>query len=277
MQITPRYEGRAVLQLDMHGDPAMPLLRQRRRLGELLATLDVDQWAAPSRCEDWSVQDVIAHLVSTNQFWTVSLGAGIAGHPTHMLVAFDPVATPAQLVDATLGLSWSEILDQYLQTVDELANVVTGLDDAAWSMPAEAPPGHLAAHTVALHALWDAWIHERDIMLPLGLTPTVEPDEVVASLRYAAAIGPALRASAGSTLTGTLGVLTSDPEASFVVEAGTTVVVADTAPAPETPCLAGDAVTLLEGLSFRAPLAHRLSNDDAWLLAGLGEVFERAR
>ena len=28
---------------------------------------------------------------------------------------------------------------------------------------------------LASHALWDGWVHERDIALPLGLTPPEEP------------------------------------------------------------------------------------------------------
>jgi uncharacterized protein (TIGR03083 family) len=50
----------------------VPLLRQRRRLAALLGSLDDQQWATTSRCEQWSVQDVVAHLVSTNQFWAFS-------------------------------------------------------------------------------------------------------------------------------------------------------------------------------------------------------------
>ena len=34
------------------------------------------------------------------------------------------------------------------------------------------------------HALWDAWIHERDVLLPLGVSPTEEPDEVAALLDW---------------------------------------------------------------------------------------------
>ena len=46
-------------------------------------------------------------------------------------------------------------------------------------------------------------------------------------------------------------------------------------PGPDdAPRLAGGAVALVEGLSFRGPLQHGLSADDEWLLGGLGDVFE---
>jgi uncharacterized protein (TIGR03083 family) len=256
------------------GDPGIPLLRQRRRLADILSGLDEDQWAAPTRCDQWSVQDVISHLIGTNQFWAISMAAGVAGEPTRFLATFDPVATPPRMVEGMRAMSSSDVLAQYVETVDALAEVVGGLDDGSWTVPAEAPPGHVPMHAVALHALWDAWIHERDIVLPLGLEPVVEDDEVAGSLVYAAALGPAFLASRGSTRRGRLSVLVDDPEMSFVVEAGPIVVVNDGPVATDGPRLTGGAVTLLEGLTFRVPLEHGLADEDLWLLGGLGEVFD---
>ncbi len=277
MQISPRYDGPAILRIEAPlGDPSVPLVRQRRRLADALATLGDDQWTAPTRCEGWSVQDVVMHLVTVNQFWALSIAAGLAGEPTRFLTAFDPVATPAQMVDDMRDLTPAEALARYVETADQLAAAVDGLDDEAWATLAEAPPGHIAIRAVALHALWDAWIHERDIVLPLGLSPTVEPDEVAGSLLYATALGPAFYASTGSTRQGRLGVVATDPDLSFVVEAGTSVVVVAGPAAGDAPCLEGDAVTLVEGLSFRGPLEHDLVDDDRWLLGGLAEVFDVA-
>ena len=258
------------------GDPSVPVLRQRRRLARTVAALGDDEWATPSRCEQWSVQDVIAHLIGTDQFWAVSIAAGLAGTPTRYLAAFDPVATPAQMVDGLRTMAPSEVAARYLETVETLAQLLGDLDEAAWSKPAEAPPGHIALHALALHALWDAWIHERDIVLPLGLTPTVEDDEVAGCLRYVAALGPAFLASTGSTRRGRLSVAATDPDVAFVVDVGPTVVVSDLSAPGGGACLDGDAVALVEGLSFRSPLNHRLAEPDRWLLGGLGQVFEVA-
>ena len=257
-------------------DPSLPVMRQRRRLRDILATLDDDQWAAATRCDAWSVQDVITHLITTNQFWTISISAGRAGEPTRYLATFDPVATPAQMVEGMRAMSSADVLARYVDTVDALGDVMDGLDEDGWSTLGEAPPGHISLRCLALHALWDAWIHERDIALPLGLTPTVEADEVAGCLLYAAALGPAFYSSNGSSRRGTLGVKATDPDVSFVVESGPSVVVAP-GPAPAgAPCLTGDAVALVEGLSFRGPLDHGLAEDDVWLLGGLAEVFDVA-
>jgi hypothetical protein len=134
-------------------------------------------------------------------------------------------------------------------------------------------PLHLMAH----HALWDAWVHERDIALPLGLTPAEEADEMLASLRYAAGLGPALLAAQGSTRTGRLVVAGTDPDAHLVVDLGETVVVslADGAPG-DGARLEGRTVDLVEALSVRGPLPDGLAEEDRWMLGGLATVFDQA-
>jgi uncharacterized protein (TIGR03083 family) len=277
MLLTPRYDGPPVLRFESPVvDLSVPLLRQRRRLGEILGGLDEAQWAAPSRCDAWSVRDVIAHLVGTNQFWAIAAGAALAGAPTRYLAAFDPVATPVSMVDGMQAQTAADVLASYLEGVDALAATVTGLDDEQWDLPAEAPPGHVPFHAMIRHALWDSWTHERDVVLPLGLTPVEEPDEVVACLEYVAALSPAFLATTGSDRPGALVVDGTDPTVHVLVEAGETVVISNRdAPAGATR-LTGPSVELLEALSFRGTLPCDVAAEDQWLLGGIATVFDRA-
>lgn len=276
MQLTPRYDGPNVLRLEVPlGDPSIPLVRQRRRLGETLSEVADADWSSSSRCESWSVQDVVAHLVGTNQFWTLSISSALAGSPTRFLEAFDPVATPAAMVEPTRQMAPGEVLSRYIESVDDLAKAVSGLSDEAWSVPAEAPPGHIELRAVVLHALWDAWTHERDIVVPLGRQQAVEPDEIRACLVYAAAISPALLATRGSSRRGLLAINADDPHTTFVVDAGTTVTVRERSPDDVVDAeLRGGAVDLIEGLTFRVPLAHDVPAEHEWLLGGLAQAFD---
>jgi uncharacterized protein (TIGR03083 family) len=275
MRISPRYDGPPLVQLaPPPGDPSVPLLRQRRRLGESLRALDDEQWAAPSRCERWSVRDVVAHLVSVDQYWALSIGAGLAGTPTRFLEGFDPAATPAQLVDG-MNDAPSEVLARFVDGVDRLAEVVTGLDRAQWALPAESPPGHVPLHALVRHALWDAWVHERDVMLPLGLAPVEEPDEIALSLEYVAALSPAFLAMFGSSRPGTLVVDGTDPDTHVVVELGTEVVVHDGDATDDALRLAGPSVALVEALSARAPFPCEVDDGGRWMLSGLTTVFDQ--
>ncbi|MBF6554562.1 MAG: maleylpyruvate isomerase family mycothiol-dependent enzyme [Acidimicrobiales bacterium] len=276
MQLAPRYDGRPPLRVEVQlPDPSVPLLRQRRRLADILGGLEIEQWTAPSRCSGWSVQDVVAHLVGVNRFWALSVRSARAGTPTRLLVGFDPVVTPRLMVEPMHDLASAAVLDDFVASVDDLADALDGVDDGSWSLLAEAPPGHIALRAVALHALWDGWVHERDIVLPLGLTPVEQDDEVTASLLYVAVLGPALLAAVGVARSGILAVHAEDPTVRFVVDAGETVVAREPGPADaDAPRLGGPAVKLVEGLSRRIPLRHDLSADSRWLVDGLADVFD---
>ncbi len=277
VQLTPRYDGPPVLRLTgEHPDPAEVLLRQRRRLAAVLAGLDEAQWATPSRCEAWDVRGVVAHLVDVDRFWTFSIGAGRAGEPTRFLATFDPVATPPQLVDAMADVDPAGMLDTFRSGIDGLAAALDGLDADGWDTVAEAPPGHIPLRALALHALWDGWVHERDIVLPLGLTPVEEPDEVAACLLYAAALGPAFAACAGSDREGALVVEASGPATGVVVRIGPEVTASLGGDVPPgAVVLRGGAVELVERLSLRAPLPA-LPAEDRWILGALDTVFDQA-
>jgi len=220
------------------------------------------------------VQDVVAHVVGVNGFWEMSVAAGLAGTPTRILAAFDPAATPPLLVDAMRDRSAAEILDQFVTSNTGFLDALAGLDESGWSMLAEAPPGHVTIRMLASHALWDSWIHERDIALALGLAPPVVADEVLSSLRYAAALSPAFLLTAGRPPGAVFAVEATEPGTSFTIEVGESVAVRDGSPGGAAPCLRGDSVALTEALSIRAPLPDSTPTEWAQLLGGLAAVFD---
>ena len=274
MQISPRYDGPVVLTMDRSvPDPGLAVTRQRRRMERLLADLSPEAWAGPSRCDGWSVRDVIAHLVTVNQFWSSSVRAGRAGNPTRILASFDPAAHPDLLVASLGPISASEVFEQFVASNDEFLGLVDELTGDEWSLLAESPAGHVGLDRVIDHALWDSWVHERDIGVPMGLVLEEEADELEASLRYAAAIGPGLTAGQPGSFTGTLAVVATDPDTQFVVEAGRTVVVHEGPAADDLPCLRGPAVELIEALSVRAPLPAGTPDEWRLMMQGLATAF----
>ena len=190
MLLTPHYGDDPLVTID--GDPAAiaaPLVRQRRWVASTLAAFTDEQWSHPSRCEGWSARDVLVHLDGTNAFWTLSLAAGLRGEPTRFLATFDPVTSPATSVAQSRDQTPTEVLARFTESTEALARLVESFDPADWTVLAEAPPGHLAASVVAHHALWDSWIHERDILLPLGIWLILRfvPADVLADGRARAA------------------------------------------------------------------------------------------
>ena len=70
MQLTPRYDASVI---EMDGPPSAigePLIRQRRRFADTLASLTDEQWTHPSRCDGWSSRDVVSHVTSATERWS---------------------------------------------------------------------------------------------------------------------------------------------------------------------------------------------------------------
>jgi uncharacterized protein (TIGR03083 family) len=278
MEVAPRYDSAPPITIDGPvDDQRAPLVRQRRRLHAALATLTDEQWAVPSRCEGWTVQDVIAHLIGTNAFWQISIQSGVAGSPTKYLVGFDPVATPAQMVEPMRAMTPSAILAELGASTDALVEVVESLDEQGWAATGESPVGHVPIRELAHHALWDSWIHERDVLLPLGITPVEEVDEVLSSLRYVAALTAALSIPGGDGRTGSIVLEVTDPDARYVLDLEDAVHLHEGAAPDDALVLRGRAVDLVEILSIRAPFTLEVPEDQRWMLGGLARLFDVAR
>ena len=275
MQLNPRYGDDPIITLDGPGASVLaPAARQRRRLAETLASFTADQWAHPTRCEGWTTREVIAHLDSTNSFWAFSITSGLAGEPTRFLTDFDPVTSPPALIASTAELATDDLLARFTASTVALVALLESIDEPGWQTLAEAPPGHLHISAVAHHALWDSWVHERDVLLPLGLPQEVHDDEVAACLRYAASLSPAFALTLAEQRIGRLAVQVAEPTLSFSVEVDGRAAVHDGAPDVADLVLRGDAVQLLEALSLRAPLEQPVPDDAAWLLRGLAVAFD---
>lgn len=284
MKLAPRYDRPAVLAIDDTVDTVdsqlVPVTRQRRRFQSMLARLTEEQWSHASRCDGWTARDVVVHLVTVNEFWTMSVAAGTAGEPTRVLAGFDPASTPALLVDTMHALSPSEVLDRFVTTNEAFLDTLARLAAEEWSMPAESPPGHVPIRLLAQHALWDSWVHERDVALPLGNAPAIEPDEVASCLRYVAALSPALAFAVGAGGSGggrrgdVLAVEATDPAVRFVLDVGESVTLRDAPLELDVPCLRGDAAEMTEALSLRRPMDPDAPPEWTEILGGMEAAFD---
>ena len=274
MHLSPRYDSDPIIVIDR--DPASiaaPAIAQRRRLLDAVTAFTPDQWSHASRCDGWTNRDVIVHLDGTNSYWTASIRSGLQGEPTRFLRSFDPVATPAELLAAAGDQPHAAVLESFRTSTEALVELWESLDASQWSAIAEAPPGHLRVSEVTHHALWDSWVHERDILEPLGLALHTDPAEVDSCLRYAVALGPALALSNGLDHPSSYTVRAEEPGPMLDVEVSDRVHVSDGTPGGDAD-LCGGSVELVEALSLRAPFPAALDAAVERMHAGLVAAFD---
>lgn len=60
----------------MTSDPVADLACAFEAVGELIARIEPEHWTAPTPCADWTVRDVVGHLVGLNLVFAALAGAG---------------------------------------------------------------------------------------------------------------------------------------------------------------------------------------------------------
>jgi uncharacterized protein (TIGR03083 family) len=162
-----------------------PWVRHRRRLVASLDELTDDQWKATTRCTSWDARGVVSHLVTVDRFWMSSLRAAQARDtPTTFIRGFDPSTGTDVFVDPMLELPTEVIFQQFADGTESFVTMVEAFAGDDWDATGEAPFGHVPARILMAHAFWDSWLHERDILEPLGLAPEPVPDDVLAATWY---------------------------------------------------------------------------------------------
>lgn len=241
-------------------EPAAAWRSQRARVRGWLGALDDGEWTRPTRCAEWDVTGLVRHLASGSQFLGYTLHKAQRGTATTLLRDFDPHTT-VQAAASMLGeLSPAEARESIADMDANVDGELASFDETTWPALAEAPPGHLPAHICVSHFLFDSWVHERDLMLPRGETPTCDALETEVTLRYVLAL--ASLAAASETA---LDVRASEPDlrVGLHVDAETVVVAVGGTPPERAAVIEGRAADIVDRTSGRT--AGEVSGDPAGL------------
>ncbi|MEU5536017.1 DinB family protein [Streptomyces sp. NPDC020362] len=167
------------------------LVSRRRAFLNLIQDMPPSAWIAPSRCSDWSIHQVVRHVRDVARVNVARLEA--SPHPFGT-IQFDPKTSPAEWMAHSEGESPQQTMNQLglLFLREEslfLYRMRHGFPDLL--------PGQLRRQVhwsvTSVHCLWDAWMHERDICLPLGRAMSLNDDELRLMVMYSlmAAAAPA--------------------------------------------------------------------------------------
>jgi uncharacterized protein (TIGR03083 family) len=242
-------------QIHVDVDPVATLAayaRHRRRFAAEVSSLDETALATASRCHLWTVADVLRHCHDVDE-WMQALWSG--GRPP--FTSFDPIMTPHEFVVAGRSISDVEARDRYVESSETMAADVGTSGPERWGQTSVSPVGFVPWWLSALHVFFDSWIHERDVLVPLGVTPPVETDEAMPVLAYSLAV---------------VGTLITEPV--DVVIAGVRVV-AGHPPSRATPTggsVDGDAPAIVDALLGRGSVEEALSGAPTDVIDRLGTL-----
>ncbi|MGZ8763728.1 MAG: maleylpyruvate isomerase family mycothiol-dependent enzyme [Acidimicrobiia bacterium] len=155
---------------------------QRRRLLATARDLADDQWTSSTRCGDWNARELVIHVLGATDACRTTL----TGEHSVFGGRFDPNASPNQFVESRAG-------EPVETTLEQLDTAIAATADAIEGQRARTPTPQMTAvwgeevdwRLFVTHMFWDGWIHERDLLLPLGR----EPEASDAENRLAAAYG----------------------------------------------------------------------------------------
>ncbi len=148
------------------------LAEQHDELAEMVADLDPDGWERPSRCEGWTVADVVLHLAQTDEMALAS----VEGRFAEYLNSVASVYAGATNVDDGAALFVAserdhpavEVHERWLSGAAALRNAFDAADP---SRRVQWVAGELSTRTLTTTRLAEAWIHTGDVAFAFGVKP----------------------------------------------------------------------------------------------------------
>jgi uncharacterized protein (TIGR03083 family) len=241
--------------------------RQRQRFTDEVAALTPEQWATSSRCDLWTAHDVLRHLCDV----TERLVRGVGDEPVSF-DGFDPRTTPNEWMQGSQGepvhATFARFRESSWSLFDNVRQRLADGDDRR----VPAPYGVVPWPVLVVHAYWDSWVHERDVLLPLGLSHSTDDDAVRLATAYAMFVAANVAAMFRSAVTTTVSLSGVGGGTYEVTRDGDAVVVrADRSGASSD---GPDAITVVDALTGRrGPSVPELLGADATPLAIVGEFF----
>jgi uncharacterized protein (TIGR03083 family) len=154
-------------------------VEQRQRFVAVLEGFGPDDWAAPTRCADWSAQDVVRHLCDAN-----TIVAGHVDRSIDVAGGFDPRTTPREWLRASDGEAPAETLARFAATTEEAVACAQSRLAGNRRFDVPLPYGPMDWTVLALHGFWDSWLHERDVLLARGVEHPTDDDATFYTAAY---------------------------------------------------------------------------------------------
>lgn len=174
---------------------------QRQRFATALRGFGPQDWTESTRCPAWSAHEVVRHMCDIT---AVGIAMGPGDDRLDFSTGFDPRTAPSRWMAVSAGESPAATLDRYTAMTGDLIDVARSRLAQERSFDVLMPYGPMDWTVLWLHGFWDAWIHERDVLLARGVQHPTDDDATAYAIAYGVFISAAVGSMFGAPLRETL-------------------------------------------------------------------------
>ncbi len=143
---------------------------EHAELGTLLQPLDDAGWSSPTRCDGWTVADVVLHLAQTDQLALASargqFADGLAVLASGVERAGNVDDGAAAMVERERGLPNAALYDRWRGGAAALRDTLAASD---LHRRVDWVAGQLSVHTLVATRIAECWIHSGDVAEAIGV------------------------------------------------------------------------------------------------------------
>jgi uncharacterized protein (TIGR03083 family) len=146
-----------------------------QQLSDLGATLDETQWKTPSDLPEWSVQDLLSHVIGIERLLEGLPPADrLPGEqPAHVR---NPIGELNEReVAARRDKPGAEVLAEWEELRAQRHRTLAAADEEYFAQPMQTPTGPGTMADFLATRILDCWVHEQDMRRALGLPATFGP------------------------------------------------------------------------------------------------------
>ena len=144
---------------------------ESERFQDYLKNLPADEWNKQSACDEWSVADVVAHLVGNSEFYAGTVARGLQGESSppegrpeagtgHPSLSAESLAKSSIAAKERLG---DQLLSTFIEKDNILINLLTGLSAEDQAKPCYHPGSIVPAGNFVDLRFKEIVLHQWDI------------------------------------------------------------------------------------------------------------------
>ncbi len=153
-------------------DPVEALREQQDELAALVAAASEGDLLRPSRCDGWTVADVLLHLAQTNEMAVASVQGRLGPFVDAVAADLPRAGTVDDWAGALVEAQRTNALEQRDRWSASAESQVEAFAGTRPDARVQWVAGELAARSLATTRLTETWIHTVDVAVAFGPAPT---------------------------------------------------------------------------------------------------------